>query len=83
MSESTSRIALVAGGNRGLGRSIAESLAQEGAGVVITYRSHREEAEEVLSGRRRSGARAAALRLDTMATAPLLTRNVTSSAAQR
>jgi NAD(P)-dependent dehydrogenase (short-subunit alcohol dehydrogenase family) len=41
------KIALVTGGNRGIGRSAAEHLARDGVGVVITYRSHPEEAEAV------------------------------------
>ena len=38
MSDSTS-IALVTGGNRGIGLAIARSLQSEGHRVVITYRS--------------------------------------------
>lgn len=60
-----SRIALITGGNRGLGRAVAESLADAGTDVVITYRSHREEAEEVVTSLLARGATAAALNLDT------------------
>jgi NAD(P)-dependent dehydrogenase (short-subunit alcohol dehydrogenase family) len=41
------KIALITGGNRGIGRSAAEHLAQDGVGVILTYNSHREEAEAV------------------------------------
>jgi NAD(P)-dependent dehydrogenase (short-subunit alcohol dehydrogenase family) len=61
----SSRIALVTGGNRGLGRSAAESLAAAGIDVVLTYRSHDDEAAEVVAAVQKAGRRAAAIRLDT------------------
>jgi NAD(P)-dependent dehydrogenase (short-subunit alcohol dehydrogenase family) len=65
MSTTTSRIALVTGGNRGLGRAVAEALAADGTDVVLTYRSHEEEAREVVAALTARGRRAEALRLDT------------------
>ncbi|WP_432105231.1 SDR family NAD(P)-dependent oxidoreductase [Streptomyces sp. bgisy091] len=59
------RIALVTGANRGLGRSTALHLAEAGTDVVITYRSHPEEAEAVVEAVRKLGRTAVALRLDT------------------
>jgi len=34
-----SKVALVTGGSRGLGRSIANHLAESGVDVIITYRT--------------------------------------------
>ncbi|MDR1266025.1 MAG: SDR family oxidoreductase [Propionibacteriaceae bacterium] len=64
-----SRIALITGGNRGIGRAAAESLADTGVDVVITYRSHADEAAEVVRALEAKGRTAAALRLDTTRTA--------------
>lgn len=58
-------IALITGGNRGLGRAVAESLADAGTDVVITYRSHPDEAEAVVTDLLGRGVTAAALHLDT------------------
>ena len=41
------KIALITGGNRGIGRSAAEHLAADGVGVILTYNAHAEEAEAV------------------------------------
>lgn len=41
------KTALVTGGSRGIGRSIALTLAEYGADVAITYASSSEAAEEV------------------------------------
>jgi len=41
------KIALITGGNRGIGRSAAEHLATDGVGVILTYNAHAEEAEAV------------------------------------
>jgi NAD(P)-dependent dehydrogenase (short-subunit alcohol dehydrogenase family) len=58
------KIALVTGGNRGLGRSTALALAAEGAGVILTYRSNEAEAHDVVAAIAAAGGRAVALRLD-------------------
>lgn len=63
------KIVLVTGGNRGLGRAIVEAAIHAGAGVVLTYRSHAEEAEEVVASAAARGGTAVALRLDTTDTA--------------
>ncbi|MEU5832849.1 SDR family oxidoreductase [Streptomyces diacarni] len=59
------RIALVTGANRGLGRSTALHLAEAGIDVLLTYRSHADEAEAVAERVRALGRTAVALRLDT------------------
>jgi NAD(P)-dependent dehydrogenase (short-subunit alcohol dehydrogenase family) len=64
----TSRIAIVTGANRGLGRSTALALAAGGVDSIITYRANAEEAEQVAAGVAERGATAVALRLDTRET---------------
>ena len=64
MADEARRIALITGGSRGLGRSMAENLAQRGVDVIITYQSNVDTAAEVVERMRKSGARAAALKLD-------------------
>ena len=61
----TRRIALVTGGNRGLGREEVLALAADGADVVLTYRSHEDEAKAVVAEVEALGRTAVALRLDT------------------
>jgi NAD(P)-dependent dehydrogenase (short-subunit alcohol dehydrogenase family) len=61
----TPKIALVTGANRGLGRSSALALAADGVDVVLTYRSHEEEAKAVVAEVEALGRTAVALRLDT------------------
>ncbi len=41
------KVALVTGASRGIGKGIALCLAEEGADIVVNYRSQRQEAEEV------------------------------------
>jgi NAD(P)-dependent dehydrogenase (short-subunit alcohol dehydrogenase family) len=58
------RIALVTGGSRGLGRSIALKLAERGSDLILTYRSQEAEAQEVVQRITALGRRAVALQLD-------------------
>ena len=60
----TKKIALVTGGNRGLGKDMALSLAAQGRDVVLTFNSNAAEAETVVGEIRAAGGRAAALQLD-------------------
>lgn len=60
----SSPIALITGGNRGLGRNAALALARQGTDVILTYRSHRDEAQAVVSAIEALGQRAVALPLD-------------------
>ncbi|WP_028238950.1 SDR family NAD(P)-dependent oxidoreductase [Stutzerimonas azotifigens] len=59
------KITLVTGGSRGLGRNTALSIARHGGDVVLTYHSRREEAEAVVAEIATLGRKAVALRLDT------------------
>src|SRR3546814_9914474 len=59
------RIALVPGASRGLGRNTALSLARRGGDIVITYHSRSDEAQAVVEEVRAMGRRAVALQLDT------------------
>jgi pteridine reductase len=58
------RVVLVTGSAKRLGRAVALHLAEEGADVVIHYRSSRTEAVEVVTEIEKLGRRAVALRAD-------------------
>lgn len=58
------RRALVTGGARGIGRAIAVALAREGADVVVNYRGHKDEAEQVVAEIRKLGRRSRAVQGD-------------------
>lgn len=57
-------LAVITGGSRGLGKSMALHLADHGVGSVITYRSGEKEAREVVAQVEAKGQKAAALQLD-------------------
>lgn len=61
---STSKIALVTGGSRGLGKDMALKLAQQGIDVILTYHSQRAEAAAVVAAIEALGRRAVALPLN-------------------
>ncbi|MFD9737952.1 SDR family NAD(P)-dependent oxidoreductase [Umezawaea sp. NPDC059074] len=58
------KIAIVTGGNRGLGRDAALALARHGVDSIITYRSNAAEADAVVAEIAALGRTAVALRLD-------------------
>jgi NAD(P)-dependent dehydrogenase (short-subunit alcohol dehydrogenase family) len=59
------KLALITGGSRGLGKSMALHLARVGVDVVITYHSKKDEAEKVVAEIAKLDGRAVALQLDT------------------
>ena len=60
----TGRTALVTGSSRGIGRAIAIRLAEEGAAMVVNYRSREKDAAEVVKIIESKGGRAIAVRAD-------------------
>jgi NAD(P)-dependent dehydrogenase (short-subunit alcohol dehydrogenase family) len=58
------KIAIITGGSRGIGKSAALNVARRGVGVILTYNSHADEAEAVVSEIKKIGGKAVALKLD-------------------
>lgn len=59
------KIAIVTGASRGLGRNAALSIARRGGDVIVTYQSRAEVAQAVVDEIKAMGRTAAALQLDT------------------
>lgn len=59
------KIALVTGSSRGLGKSTALNLAKKGVDVIVTYHRNAEEAKNVVAEIEQLGVKAVALQLDT------------------
>lgn len=65
--QTNSKIALVTGGSRGLGKNAALSIARKGIDVILTYRTQKEEADATVAAIEQLGGKAVALPLDTSA----------------
>ncbi|MSP14001.1 MAG: SDR family oxidoreductase [Chloroflexi bacterium] len=59
-----SKVALVTGASRGIGRSSALALAQHGFDLVVNYRSHGDEAQQVVQDIKHLGGKALAIQAD-------------------
>ncbi|KAA8754345.1 MULTISPECIES: SDR family oxidoreductase [Paenibacillus] len=64
MNKLSGKVALVTGSSRGIGRAIAEQLAELGADVVINYASRPDKAEEIAEIVRQKGVRAITVQAD-------------------
>lgn len=58
------KVAIITGGSRGIGKSIALQASSRGIGVILTYKSRDQEGEDVAAQIRKNGGKAAALKLD-------------------
>src|SRR5713226_1859458 len=58
------KVAVVTGASKGIGASIANALAEEGASVIVNYSSSKQEAERVVAGISAHGGRAIAVQGD-------------------
>ena len=65
MTNRQTKIALVTGASRGLGKNTALALAKKGVDVILTYKSNEAEANNVVLEIEKMGGKAAALQLDT------------------
>ena len=65
MTKDKTKIALVTGASRGLGKNTALTLARKGVDVIVTYHNSEEDAQNVVSAIADLGAQAVSLQLDT------------------
>jgi len=65
MTNATTKLAIVTGASRGLGRNTALAIARHGGDVIVTYQSRAEDAQAVVAEIEAMGRKAAALQLDT------------------
>jgi NAD(P)-dependent dehydrogenase (short-subunit alcohol dehydrogenase family) len=58
------KLVIITGGSRGIGASTAQKCAQQGMGVLLTYNSNPESANNVVESITKAGGKAVALKLD-------------------
>ena len=63
--EESSKIAIITGASRGLGRNTALALAKRGVDIILTYHSNKTEADAAVAEIEALGRRAVAFQLDT------------------
>ncbi|HZH50207.1 MAG TPA: glucose 1-dehydrogenase [Nitrospira sp.] len=64
MGSLTGKVAIVTGSSDGIGRAIAERLAQDGATVIVNYGKSADKAKEVVAGIEAKGGKAVAIQSD-------------------
>lgn len=64
MGSLTEKVAIVTGASAGIGRGIAERLAQEGATIVVNYGKSADKAKAVVTGIESKGGKAVAMQAD-------------------
>lgn len=67
----TGKTAIITGGSRGIGKAIAQRLAQDGANIAITYGKSASEANAVVDALKQSGVKAKAYQADAAQTKTL------------
>ena len=64
MGSLTKKVAIVTGASNGIGRAIAERLAQDGATIVVNYGKSADKAKQVVVGIEEKGGKAVAIQAD-------------------
>ena len=64
MIDLSNKVAVVTGASRGIGKSIALALAENGCNVIVNYFNNKDKAEEVVETIERMGSRALAVKCD-------------------
>jgi 3-oxoacyl-[acyl-carrier protein] reductase len=64
MGSLSGKVAIVTGASNGIGRAIAERLAEDGAIVVVNYNQSDEKAKQVITGIQAKGGKAVAFQAD-------------------